>query len=131
MAVRQKGEQIVFLRQLEEGPANRSYGIQVAGLAGLPSDVQKRASELLGMLEAERENTQSPQEHAPKKSGLPQLSLFDAPVKPASTPPQPPEGRALTSALKQLKIEQLTPIQALLELDRLKHLLKDSSQEVH
>ncbi|MED5464894.1 MAG: DNA mismatch repair protein MutS, partial [Myxococcota bacterium] len=131
VAVRQKGEQIVFLRQLEEGPANRSYGIQVAGLAGLPSDVQKRASELLGMLEAERENTQSPQEHAPKKSGLPQLSLFDAPVKPASTPPQPPEGRALTSALKQLKIEQLTPIQALLELDRLKHLLKDSSQEVH
>ena len=131
VAVRQKGEQIVFLRQLEEGPANRSYGIQVAGLAGLPSDVQKRASELLGMLEAERENTQSPQQHAPKKSGLPQLSLFDAPVKPASTPPQPPEGRALTSALKQLKIEQLTPIQALLELDRLKHLIKDSSQEVH
>ena len=38
---------------------------------------------------------------------------------------------SLTSALKQLKIEQLTPIQALLELDRLKHLIKDSSQEVH
>jgi DNA mismatch repair protein MutS len=133
VAVRQQGEQIVFLRQLEEGPANRSYGIQVAGLAGLPGDVQKRARELLGMLESERERTQSAQAPNNKaaQEGPPQLSLFDAPPRPAPTPPQDSEGRALTSALKQLIIEELTPVQALMELDRLKHLLKGSSQEVH
>ena len=51
VSVREVGEQIVFLRRLEEGGADRSYGIQVARLAGLPSDVIARAQELLAELE--------------------------------------------------------------------------------
>ena len=51
VAVREVGEEIVFLRRLEEGGADRSYGIQVARLAGLPGDVVARARELLAELE--------------------------------------------------------------------------------
>jgi len=51
VSVREVGEEIVFLRRLEEGGADRSYGIQVARLAGLPSEVIARARELLTELE--------------------------------------------------------------------------------
>ena len=51
VSVREVGEQIVFLRRLEEGGADRSYGIQVARLAGLPAEVIARAQELLTELE--------------------------------------------------------------------------------
>jgi DNA mismatch repair protein MutS len=51
VAVRESGEDIVFLRRLEPGGADRSYGIQVARLAGLPTDVLARARELLHELE--------------------------------------------------------------------------------
>ena len=51
VAVREVGEEILFLRRLEEGGADRSYGIQVARLAGLPEEVIARASELLAELE--------------------------------------------------------------------------------
>ena len=51
VAVREVGEEIVFLRRLEEGGADRSYGIQVARLAGLPVDILARARELLTELE--------------------------------------------------------------------------------
>jgi len=51
VSVREVGEEIVFLRRLEEGGADRSYGIQVARLAGLPGEVIARARELLTELE--------------------------------------------------------------------------------
>jgi DNA mismatch repair protein MutS len=51
VAVREAGERIVFLRRLEEGGADRSYGIHVARLAGLPQGVIERAWQLLGELE--------------------------------------------------------------------------------
>src|SRR4030095_1787764 len=51
VAVREVGEEIVFLRRLGEGGADRSYGIQGARLAGLPGDVIARAQELLAELE--------------------------------------------------------------------------------
>ena len=51
VSVREVGEEIVFLRRLEEGGADRSYGIQVARLAGLPGEVIARATELLTELE--------------------------------------------------------------------------------
>lgn len=52
-AVREWGEEIIFLRSIEEGPADKSYGIQVARLAGLPKQVVARAKEVLATLEKE------------------------------------------------------------------------------
>ena len=62
---REHGDRIVFLHSVREGPANQSYGLQVARLAGLPGDVLARARKHLETLEAGAEST-----------GSPQLSLF-------------------------------------------------------
>lgn len=112
VSVREVGEQIVFLRRLEEGGADRSYGLQVARLAGLPPDVIARAQELL----AELEGT-----HSGGGEGLGRGGRH----RPASEPPPTqfllfqPEHPALTR-LRALEPERLTPLEALNRLAALK-----------
>ncbi|MDA3875404.1 MAG: DNA mismatch repair protein MutS, partial [Kiritimatiellae bacterium] len=66
VAVRERGEQIVFLRKIIEGAADRSYGIQVGRLAGLPESVVSRAREILFGLEAGQHSRGQPQILQPK-----------------------------------------------------------------
>lgn len=66
VAVRERGEQIVFLRKIIEGAADRSYGIQVGRLAGLPESVVGRAREILFGLEAGQHSRGQPQLLQPK-----------------------------------------------------------------
>jgi DNA mismatch repair protein MutS len=105
VAVREVGEDIVFLRRLEEGGADRSYGIQVARLAGLPPELLNRARELLAELEGThsgggqglgRTGSYRPASETP----LDQLSLF-APEHP------------VVARLRKLEVERLTPLDAL------------------
>ena len=85
MAVREWNDQIVFLRKIVEGATDKSYGIQVARLAGVPKAVLERAKEILANLEQSELDArrQSPPAHAPswldklKKLGPPpQMDLF-------------------------------------------------------
>ncbi len=104
------GDQLVFLHAVKEGPADRSFGLQVAALAGLPRGVVNQARDLLAQLEAGG----APIEAKPIESSAsvtsPQLSLFAA------------EPQAL-SALRELDPDALTPREALDALYRLKQLL--------
>jgi DNA mismatch repair protein MutS len=105
--VREWGHDVVFLRRLAEGGANRSYGIQVARLAGLPDTVIARARQVLATLESGR------------TARAPQLSLFEAPpraVQPAG--PSPVESAALDE-LRRLDADRLPPLDALLLVHRL------------
>ena len=103
------GERIVFLHAVREGPANQSYGLQVAALAGVPAAVIERARERLRELE-EAAHAQSSRSDAPRE--MAQMSLF------APEPPSP----ALQS-LRDLDPDQLSPRQALETLYRLKTML--------
>ncbi|WFB37111.1 DNA mismatch repair protein MutS [Kiritimatiellota bacterium B12222] len=80
VAVRERGEQIVFLRKIVEGAADRSYGIQVGRLAGLPDPVVNRAREILFGLEAGQHGKGQPQLLQPKprrkKEDPDQMKLF-------------------------------------------------------
>jgi len=81
VAVRERGEQIVFLRKIVEGASDRSYGIQVARLAGLPDSVVTRAREILYGLEAGNHTAGQPQLVRPKprrnkEDDQDQLKLF-------------------------------------------------------
>ena len=81
VAVREVGDEIVFLRHLTEGGADRSYGIQVARLAGLPDGIVERARELLAELEGTHsgggEGLGRYGAHRPRSEGPPdQLSIF-------------------------------------------------------
>ncbi|HEY0791516.1 MAG TPA: DNA mismatch repair protein MutS [Chthoniobacterales bacterium] len=87
VAVREWNDQIIFLRKIQPGPADKSYGIQVARLAGLPAAVLERAKEILMNLEASELNAQGRPRLAEAKvfktrakrseEGRPQLSLLD------------------------------------------------------
>jgi DNA mismatch repair protein MutS len=102
VTVREKGDEVVFLHRIAEGAADRSYGIHVARLAGLPQSVLERAREVLHELESERtaEHLARPGERP--RAAAADLPLFSAPV------PHP-----LGEALAALDPETLTPLEAL------------------
>ncbi len=120
---REWGEDVIFLRRLVAGGASRSYGIQVARLAGLPPAVIERARELLRNLEGGEYDAQGrPRLAAPAARGEPedQLGLFAAPA------PDPAEAEVL-AALRAVEPEQTTPLEALTLLSALRGKLGEAS----
>jgi len=119
VAVSEQGGRVIFLRKLVAGGASRSYGIEVARLAGLPAEVLSRAREILGNLE---KNELDPEGRAvfagkgrARKAAPDQLSLFaPRPQKPA------PEVAALLEQLRAVEIDRITPLQALVLLSELR-----------
>ncbi|MCB9545123.1 MAG: DNA mismatch repair protein MutS [Myxococcales bacterium] len=112
IAVKEWGDEVIFLRQMIEGGANRSYGIQVARLAGLPRAVIDRAKQVLNNLQgAEHDAVGRPRlaeggaDDVLPEHGL-QLSLF-------SPPPIPAGPSALERKLRAADLDNLSPIQAL------------------
>jgi DNA mismatch repair protein MutS len=112
VAVAEEGDQVVFLHKIVPGGADRSYGIHVAQLAGLPRPVVHRAQEIL--TELEREGTRSPFPSRSTVSAGQQLSLF-------STEPHP-----LIEALRQLDVNSLTPLEAISKLYELQGQAKEN-----
>ena len=110
IAVKKRGEDITFLRRIVRGPADDSYGIEVAKLAGLPGSVTRRAHEVLRALEAT----------APKNK-VEQMD-FDA-LQEYNSPAVPSE---MMEKLEAVDVETLTPIEALNFLYELKKTLKGS-----
>lgn len=107
VAVREKGDEIIFLRRIITGGSDRSYGIQCARLAGLPRAVIERAREILAGLEAERTTHISRVETAAA-----QLSFLEVPPHPVVT------------ELTNLDLAAVTPIEALNTLYRWQERLK-------
>jgi DNA mismatch repair protein MutS len=107
IAVSEGGGDIVFLHRLMPGPADRSYGIEVARLAGVPRGVVQRAREILAGLEKSRRRDVTAM-HTP---ALPGLNLPEAPKpdKPATRPIAHP----LITTLRDLDPNSLTPLMAL------------------
>ena len=115
MAVREWGGEVVFLRRVVEGAASRSYGIEVARLAGLPESVILRAREILNNLEqGELDSNGMPRLAQARNKGAAQarqMNLFT-----------PAEKRAIDE-LRMLDPDRLTPIEALNLLSRLSAML--------
>jgi DNA mismatch repair protein MutS len=113
MAVKEVEGRVVFLRKIVAGAASRSYGIQVAKLAGLPEIVLLRAREILGNLEAqELDEAGRPALAAAGRRRRSQLGLFEAPA--AEAPP--PKESALEEALRALDLSRTAPLDALVWL---------------
>ncbi|CBN88248.1 TPA: DNA mismatch repair protein MutS [Neisseria lactamica] len=120
----EQGRDIVFLHQIQPGPAGKSYGIAVAKLAGLPNRALKAAQKYLDELESQAADAQ------------PQLDIFNlAPEgrggSDTGTPADDDAGSRsdgiLTETLNRLDPDKLTPLEALSELYRLKELARASS----
>jgi DNA mismatch repair protein MutS len=127
IAVKEKGDDIVFLRKIVKGGADKSYGIQVAKLAGVPDMVIDRAKEIVEQLTDNDiiEKVQSiaqPTGKADKKASVPkydevdlaQFSLFDTVTD-----------EDVIAELKEIDITTLTPLDAMNTLYRLQNKLKN------
>ncbi len=116
IAIKQEGDHLVFLRKIIRGGADRSYGIEVAKLAGIPNEVIDRARDISNYL-AEEDitgkaksidvvSTHKEKKAVPENS---QLSLFGS-----------PEDISVTAELKALDLNNMTPVKAMLYLQELK-----------
>ncbi len=121
IAVREQGGRIIFLRKLVDGAASRSYGIEVAKLAGLPPEVLARARELLLNLEAGEFDESGRPKLARRATGgekavaakpaedASQLGLFGAP----KAPERPVSAEAVLEAIKAFSVDTSSPLEAL------------------
>jgi len=114
VAVKQVNGKIVFLRKLQEGGSEHSFGIHVAQIAGMPQSVVLRANEILHHLEKDhiKETNKRNIAEAPKNNF--QLSFFD---------PVDPKLDELKTKMADLDVNSMSPIEALLKLNELKKLV--------
>ncbi|MCK4390331.1 MAG: DNA mismatch repair protein MutS [Desulfobacterales bacterium] len=117
VAVKEWNEEVIFLRKLVEGGTNRSYGIQVARLAGIPAHVLERAREILtnienGELNSVGEPVLAHSKGSVDKDASVQLSLFKT------------SDDVVMTTLKKLDISNMTPLEALNQLNELKKLME-------
>ena len=109
---------VIFLHEVRKGAADRSYGVQVARLAGLPPTVIERAKVVLQALEdGERSGAQ-------KKTLIDDLPLFRA--TPAAAPPRQKKDSAVETTLQSIHPDKLTPLEALSLIYDLKSKLQQS-----
>jgi DNA mismatch repair protein MutS len=113
VSVKEAGDHIIFLRKVEPGKADRSYGIEVARLAGLPLSVIERAREVLKLHERTEhvvtEELVKAEEHGPV-----QIQMFE------------PVGYGIAERIRSLNLDELRPIEALQLLSELQKELKRS-----
>ena len=109
MRAREWNGELVFLHEAVTGAADRSYGVQVARLAGVPTGVVERARQVLERLEGERSAD---------------IHLGDLPLFAVAEPPAMIQSSAAEEALKGIEPDELSPREALEALYRLKGLLK-------
>jgi len=107
IAVKKRGDQMIFLRKIVPGATDDSYGIEVAKLAGIPNAVINRAREILDELESGKGEVIIQKAAEPED----QISMMDL------------RGQDICAALEKITLETLTPIEAMNELYRLKKML--------
>ncbi|MDD3874132.1 MAG: DNA mismatch repair protein MutS [Methanosarcina sp.] len=128
VAVKEEGHELVFLRKIVPGATDRSYGIQVARLAGVPEKVIERANEILKELERENvlEEAEDGKNGKMRKSKTTarytQMMLFD-PENGGRNSREENRTSPVETSLRKLNVEEMTPIEALNKLHELKRLL--------
>jgi DNA mismatch repair protein MutS len=119
IAVKEDGEDLVFLRKIVPGATDRSYGIHVARIAGVPHAVTSRAKEILEDIEDECMLSEEDRKGSKKKqrssSKYTQVILFDQDASYGESTPDP-----VLEELKKLDINSMTPIEALNKLNEIK-----------
>ena len=109
IAVKKRGDDVIFLRKIVPGGADRSFGVEVAKLAGIPDKVVSRARQIL----KELENGDSTMKSAPAAPAEDQISMLDL------------GGSQIAQRLRDITIETLTPIEALNILFELKRMAEE------
>ena len=128
VAVQEEGDQVIFLRKIRPGGADRSYGIQVARLAGVPESVLKRAREIADRLEEQDEsNSRASAGRRARNVMENQLSFFDLDQAPDTSylKHEETEGDKVLKELSDTDVDRMTPMEALMKLSAWKERLKE------
>jgi len=126
IAVKEWKGDIVFLRRLVPGPADRSYGIEVARLAGVPRPVVDRAREILANLEEKSQDSRwKGAVERVSQTVLPGLVPCDGSAGDHAGSAAPAAEHPVVSQLTALDVDGMTPIQALMLLNRWKEMVKE------
>ena len=112
IAVKEKGEDVIFLRKIVSGGTDESYGVYVAKLAGVPQDVVKRSNEILRTLERKSILGKKNQEKENKKIATGQLDMFNYKLA------------EIAHEIDKINLNELTPIDALNILVKIKDKMK-------
>ena len=110
VATLEQDGQVTFLHKIEPGPADKSYGIHVANITGLPAELLSRADKILTQLE--NQGTESPAPMRETSAVTEQMSLFDTPAE-----------HPILAELAKLDVYNMTPMQAMNVLVELKQKL--------
>ncbi|MGV2978184.1 DNA mismatch repair protein MutS [Roseibium alexandrii] len=113
VSVKEWNGEVIFLHEIVPGAADRSYGIQVAKLAGLPATVVERSKQVLSQLEEQDRN-------APSQNLIDELPLFATLAPPPSAPISSQEADPIHEALGEFNPDDMTPREALEALYKLK-----------
>jgi DNA mismatch repair protein MutS len=116
VAVTEEEGKVIFLRKVVPGGADKSYGIHVAQLAGLPATVVHRAEEVLAGLEDGQSQTKQRKSVRPRKESPPQLALFG-------------DKSPLIEEISQLDIDSMSPLEAITRLYELKRKAKEGGSQ--
>ena len=114
IAVKELKDQVIFLRKLVSGGTEHSFGIHVAQMAGMPNQVILRSNEILKLLEKEKGGVAESEILANLPTHNFQLNLFEA----------DPRIEQLMSQLRDVDVNNISPVDALVKLNELKKLLK-------
>jgi DNA mismatch repair protein MutS len=112
IAVVEEGGEVIFLYKIVPGGVDKSYGIHVAKLAGLPKSVVHRAQEVLEELEEDSSRTRGAAKGRRRKEPPPQLPLFG-------------QKSPLLEELEELEIDSLSPLEALTKLYELQKKVRE------
>ncbi|MEN0050036.1 MAG: DNA mismatch repair protein MutS [Bacteroidota bacterium] len=124
IATKEVNQKVIFLRKLVQGGSQHSFGIHVAKMAGMPRGIVERATHILSQLEQKSINTEvetedgikTTQTNPAKLSAPMQLSFFET---------HDPKMEALKSAMEDLNINSMTPIECMMKLNELKGMLDE------
>ncbi|AYV92279.1 DNA mismatch repair protein MutS [Fusobacterium necrophorum subsp. funduliforme ATCC 51357] len=112
--VRERGKEVLFLREIVQGGADKSYGIEVAKLSGLPQSILKRSKQILSRLEKQKALVE-------KKMQGEQMMLFQSEEMEEEEEAEfHIEEQSVLEEIRNVSIEQMTPLQALVLLQSLK-----------
>ncbi len=112
VAVKERGEDVIFLRKILEGGTDESYGVHVAKLAGVPNEVTKRANEILKSLERKSILKDAPKTKSEEQENQGQLSMYNYKLA------------EVAHELDKINLEEVTPIDALNILLKIKEKIK-------
>jgi len=121
--VQERGKEVMFLREIVQGGADKSYGIEVAKLSGLPQSILKRSKQILSRLEKQKALVE-------KKMQGEQMMLFqNEEIEEEEGEDFNREEQSVLEEIRNISIEQMTPLQALLVLQGLKGKLSGGKHE--